>query len=370
MLYNLDLKRKKNKKINLLNFNLIKMKEFFLSLGEQEFRAVQLMDWIYKKYCCNFDVMNNFSINLKKKLNDIAIIQAPKYISKQISKDGTIKWNFFVDTGYIETIYIPEKNRSTLCISSQIGCVLKCKFCATGCLGFTRNLEISEIIGQIWYIMKIIKNNHLHVMKIFQISKITNVVMMGMGEPLLNLKNVIPAVHIILSQYGFNLSKHKFTLSTAGIVPAIKKISGKIDVSLAISLHASNDLLRNTLMPINKKFNIASLLSAVQEYLKTSTANRSVVTIEYIMLKGINDTIHHAEELILLLKNLSCKINLIPWNPIKNSKYQCSNNKTIHIFSDCLIKSGFIVKVRKNRGSDIDAACGQLAGLKDRKSVV
>ncbi|AEH39772.1 putative pyruvate formate lyase activating enzyme [Buchnera aphidicola (Cinara tujafilina)] len=362
MIYNTNLK---NKKINLLNFNLIQMKEFFLSLGEKKFRALQLMDWIYKKYCCNFNFMDNFSDILKKKLNEIAIIKPPQYISKKISMDGTIKWNFFVDSGYVETIYIPEKNRSTLCISSQIGCVLKCNFCATGNLGFTRNLLVSEIIGQIWYIMNIIYHkSYIN----FSLSKITNIVMMGMGEPLLNLKNVIPALHIILSKYGFSFSKHKVTLSTAGIVPAIKKICGKIDVSLAISLHASNDLLRNTLMPINKKFNISSLLTVVKEYLNFSKANRSMVTIEYVMLKNINDSITNAFELVLLLKNISCKINLIPWNPIKDSTYQCSTVETILKFSEYLVKRGLIVKIRKNRGSDIYAACGQLSGLKNIKN--
>lgn len=362
MLSNFYLKEIRKKKINLLNFDFLQMKKFVLSLGEKKFCATQIMEWIYKKYCNNFNKMSNISKKLKKKLFYIAKIKHPKVITKKISTDGTIKWIFFVKTGYIETIYIPENNRATLCISSQIGCLLKCKFCATGQLNYNRNLFVSEIIGQIWYIMK----NIYECRKTDpSVKKITNIVMMGMGEPLLNIKNVIISINIMLNSYGFNFSKHKVTISTAGIVPAIQKICGKIDVSLAISLHASNNKLRNILMPINKKYNIQQLLLAVTQYLKKSKANRSIVTIEYVMLKNINDSLNNALELVSLLKNISCKINLIPWNPIKNSTYCCSDKNTILNFSNFLINKGFIVKIRKNRGVDIDAACGQLSGLKN-----
>ncbi|VFP83672.1 23S rRNA (adenine(2503)-C(2))-methyltransferase RlmN [Buchnera aphidicola] len=347
------------KKINLLDLNLKKMINFFLQLGEKKFRAIQVMQWIYKKYCINFNEMNNLSYILKDKLKNISTIQLPKCIEEQKSNDGTIKWKFLCNTKFIETIYIPEKNRATLCISSQEGCSLKCDFCATGKLGYTRNLLISEIIGQIWFVI-----NKIHQLKLknYILHPITNIVMMGMGEPLLNLRNIIPVIDIITHKYGFNFSKNKVTLSTAGVVPAINKIAGKIDISLAISLHASNDNIRNMIMPINKIYNIKMLLLSIKNYLSKSTANRGIVTIEYIMLLNINDSMFHAKELSVLLKNIPCKINLIPWNPIKNSFYKCSSHERITAFLNYLKSKGFIITIRKNRGSDINAACGQLIG--------
>ncbi|VFP88283.1 Dual-specificity RNA methyltransferase RlmN [Buchnera aphidicola (Cinara piceae)] len=361
MLKKKKLKKKKKKKINLLNFNLIKMKDFVLKLGEKKFRAVQIMEWIYKKHCINFNKMSNLSNNLKKKLENTSIVKLPKYIKKKKSSDGTIKWNFLFKTEFIETVYIPEKKRATLCISSQAGCILKCGFCATGQLGYTRNLLVSEIISQIWFVIN--KLNQYKLKKLI-LPSVTNIVMMGMGEPLLNLKNIIIAIDIILGNYGFNFSKNKVTLSTSGIVPAINKIAGKIDISLAISLHAPNDHIRNMIMPINKIYNINLLLSSVKNYLSKSTANRGIVTIEYVMLLKINDSLHHAKELMHLLKDIPCKINLIPWNPIKNSHYQCSTHKRIINFSNYLKNKNLIVTIRKNRGSDINAACGQLISKK------
>ncbi|VFP85888.1 Dual-specificity RNA methyltransferase RlmN [Buchnera aphidicola (Cinara pseudotaxifoliae)] len=351
---------KSKKKINLLNFNLQKMINFVLQLGEKKFRAIQIMEWIYKKNCINFKNMNNLNSSLQEKLKKTSIIQLPQCINELKSIDGTIKWNFLFNTEFIETIYIPEKKRATLCISSQAGCVLGCKFCATGKLGYTRNLLVSEIIGQIWYAIDKINQyrNRNHIL-----SPIKNIVMMGMGEPLLNLKNIIIAIDIMLHKYGFNFSKNKVTLSTAGLVPAINKIAGKIDISLAISLHASNDYIRNMIMPINKRYNIKMLLSSVRNYLKKSTANRGVVTIEYVMLLYVNDYKHHAKELACLLKNIPCKINLIPWNTIKNSSYKCSNYNRITTFCEYLKSKGFVIMIRKNRGSDIQAACGQLTGI-------
>ncbi|VFP79195.1 23S rRNA (adenine(2503)-C(2))-methyltransferase RlmN [Buchnera aphidicola] len=351
------LEKNKKKKINLLDFDLIKMTNFFLKLGEKKFRAIQIMEWIYKKYCIKFNKMSNLSNTLKDKLNDLSIIDIPKYVKKIKSLDGTIKWNFLFNTELIETVYIPDKKRATLCISSQAGCVLKCGFCATGQLGYTRNLRVSEIIGQIWFVINKLNQYKL---KNLILPTITNVVMMGMGEPLLNLKNIIIAINIILSNYGFNFSKNKVTLSTSGIVPAINKIAGKIDVSLAISLHAPNNHIRNMIMPINKIYNIDLLLLSVKNYLSKSTANRGIVTIEYVMLLNINDSLHHAKELIYLLKDIPCKINLIPWNPIKNSLYKCSTYNRIINFSNYLKNKNFVVTIRKNRGSDINAACGQL----------
>ncbi|ABJ90648.1 bifunctional tRNA (adenosine(37)-C2)-methyltransferase TrmG/ribosomal RNA large subunit methyltransferase RlmN [Buchnera aphidicola] len=347
----------KKKKINLLNFNLKKMINFFIKIGEKKFRAIQITDWIYKKQNIKFDQMSNLNFFLKKKLNNIAVIKIPKCIKKIKSIDGTIKWKFLCNKEFIETIYIPEKKRATLCISSQVGCQLKCNFCATGQLGYKRNLLVSEIIGQIWYVINKIKKYNS---KKKNFPPIKNIVMMGMGEPLLNLKNIIIAIDIILGNYGFNFSKNKVTLSTSGIVPAINKIAGKIDISLAVSLHASNNTIRNKIMPINKIYNIQLLLESIKNYLKKSSANKGIVTIEYVMLSKINDFQHHAIELSNLLKNIPCKINLIPWNPIKNSSYICSSSKNIINFANFLRKKGFIVIIRKNRGSDIQAACGQL----------
>ncbi|VFP77765.1 23S rRNA (adenine(2503)-C(2))-methyltransferase RlmN [Buchnera aphidicola] len=356
------LENKPKKKINLLNFNLQKMINFVLQLGEKKFRAIQIMEWIYKKNCIKFENMNNLSNSLQEKLKRKSIIQLPYRINELKSTDGTIKWNFLFDTELIETIYIPEKKRATLCISSQAGCMLNCKFCATGKLGYTRNLLVSEIIGQIWYAINRINQ---HEKNTYILPSIKNIVMMGMGEPLLNLKNIIIVIDIILHKYGFNFSKNKVTLSTAGLVPAINKIAGKIDVSLAISLHASNDCIRNMIMPINKRYNIKMLLSSVKNYLDKSTANRGIVTIEYVMLLHINDCKNHAKELACLLKNIPCKINLIPWNSIKNSSYKCSSYDRITAFFEYLKKKGFVVTIRKNRGSDIQAACGQLTGTQD-----
>ncbi|WP_075433802.1 23S rRNA (adenine(2503)-C(2))-methyltransferase RlmN [Buchnera aphidicola] len=349
------------KKDNLLNFNLKKMIDFMIKLGEKKFRAVQMMEWIYKKYKKKFNKMSNLSRPLQTQLEQIAIIQLPKCVTKKKSQDGTIKWIFLLNTDCIETIYIPEGNRATLCISSQAGCMLKCSFCATGHLGYKRNLLVSEIIGQIWYATDKIRKYKL---KNSSLPLVTNIVMMGMGEPLLNLKNIITSLDIILSKNAFNFSKNKVTLSTSGIVPAINKIAGKIDISLAISLHASNDNIRNTLMPINKIYNIKQLLLSVKNYLNYSTANRGIVTIEYIMLSDINDHLLHAKELAYLLKTIPCKINLIPWNVIQNTHYKCSTHEKIISFSNFLRSQNYTVTIRKNRGADINAACGQLIGQK------
>ncbi|XBC44612.1 MAG: 23S rRNA (adenine(2503)-C(2))-methyltransferase RlmN [Buchnera aphidicola (Schlechtendalia peitan)] len=346
-----------NFKINLLNLNLTQMRNFFTSIGEREFYANQVMQWIYKYYCDDFEKMSNISKSLRKKLSQLCYI-APPYFSNHIrSVDGTIKWCVSIDNNFVETVYIPKKKRATLCISSQSGCTLSCTFCSTGQQKFKRNLTTSEIIGQVWYIGKLIYHKKLKNLK-----KITNIVMMGMGEPLLNLNNVVNSLSIIMDDIGFNLSKNRVTLSTAGIVPALNKLKNMIDVSLAISLHAPNDIIRNMLMPINKKYNIASLLNSVRSYLKTSCANRGKVTIEYVMLNNINDKFHHARELSTLLRYIPSKINLIPWNVFPNSHYISSDSTSIKTFSDILIKNGYVTKIRKTRGFDIDAACGQLTG--------
>jgi len=344
-------------KINLLDFNKQKMCSFFLSIGEKQFRVNQIMNWIYKYYCNDFNKMTNLNLSLRNKLNNIACIYSPKFSKERISLDGTIKWSVEVGNKLIETIYIPEKKRSTICISSQIGCMLKCKFCSTGYQGFNGNLSVSEIVGQIWNASKIIKNKNS-----IKSTSITNIVFMGMGEPLLNIKNLIPALQIITDSSSFNISKRRVTVSTSGIVPGLKILRNKIDVNLAISLHASNDKVRNLIMPINKKYSIKSILSEVKKYLKISTANHGGVTVEYVMLKNVNDSLSYAKELAVLLKNIPSKINLIPWNNFIESNYECSSYNTIINFSKILKEKGFVTTIRKNRGRDIQAACGQLVG--------
>ena len=254
-------------------------------------------------------------------------------------------------------MYIPEDDRATLCVSSQVGCALECKFCSTAQQGFNRNLKVSEIIGQVWRAAKIIG-----AVKTTGVRPITNVVMMGMGEPLLNLTNVVPAMEIMLDDFGFGLSKRRVTLSTSGVVPALDKLGDMIDVALAISLHAPNDTIRDEIVPINKKYNIATFLESVRGYISKSNANQGRVTIEYVMLDHVNDGTEHAHELAALLKDTPCKINLIPWNPFPGAPYGRSSNSRIDRFCKVLMSYGFTTIVRKTRGDDIDAACGQLAG--------
>ncbi|QCI19849.1 MAG: 23S rRNA (adenine(2503)-C(2))-methyltransferase RlmN [Buchnera aphidicola (Brevicoryne brassicae)] len=344
-----------NDKINLLNLNPQDLYFFLDSLGEKKFSVKQIMNWIYKHYCNDFNKMLNLSIKTRKKLNEKSYIFASEFLEEKISSDGTIKWITEINDQKIETVYIPEKKRSTLCISSQIGCALKCDFCATGKQGFNRNLKVSEIIAQIWQANKKLKQKNIK-------NCITNIVFMGMGEPLLNLNNVVSALKIILDEYGFALSKRRITVSTSGIVPALDKMKNMIDVSLAISLHASNDAIRNTIMPINKKYNIKSILNSALKYLKHSKANRGGITIEYVMLKGVNDSNKNANELSFLLHKIPSKINLIPLNPFLGSSFLSSDINRINIFADILRRKGFTTVIRKNRGEDINAACGQLTG--------
>ncbi|UDG79405.1 Dual-specificity RNA methyltransferase RlmN [Candidatus Ecksteinia adelgidicola] len=344
-------------KINLLDLNHQKMRKFFIQINEPPFHADQVMKWIYHYCCDDFDQMTNINKTLRKKLKNIATIQAPEISEEQCSIDGTIKWIMKVSNQKIETVYIPDKNRTTLCISSQIGCSLDCSFCLTGKQGFNRNLYVSEIIGQVWRAVKIMGTKKNTGQRL-----ITNIVMMGMGEPLLNLKNVVPAIEIMINNFGFNLSKRHITISTSGIVPALDKLGDLIDVVLAISLHASNDKIRSKIMPINNKYNIKNILDSAKKYLQKSKANKKRITIEYIMLNNINDSIDNAHELAQILKYLPCKINLIPWNPFRESQYYCSSNSQIDCFSKILIKYGFITIIRRIRGDDINAACGQLTG--------
>lgn len=345
------------KKINLMDLTRQQMREFFKELGEKPFRADQLVKWIYHFGEDNFDNMTNINKKLREKLKAVAEIKAPEVAVEQRSADGTIKWAMQVGEQQVETVYIPEADRATLCVSSQVGCALACTFCSTAQQGFNRNLTVSEIIGQVWRASKIIGN-----FGVTGVRPITNVVMMGMGEPLLNIANVVPAMEIMLDDFAYGLSKRRVTLSTSGVVPALDNLSKMIDVALAISLHAPNDELRDEIVPINKKYNIKTLIDSVNRYLTVSNANHGKVTIEYVMLDHVNDGVEHAHQLADVLKNTPCKINLIPWNPFPEAPYAKSSNTRIDRFQKTLMEYDFTVIIRKTRGDDIDAACGQLAG--------
>ena len=344
-------------KINLLDLNRKQMREFFASMGEKPFRADQIMKWMYHYCYDDFDQMTDINKVLRAKLKEVAEIKAPEVSEEQRSTDGTIKWAITVGDQQVETVYIPEDDRATLCVSSQVGCALECKFCSTAQQGFNRNLKVSEIIGQVWRAAKIIGS-----LKETGRRPITNVVMMGMGEPLLNLNNVIPALEIMMDDFGFGLSKRRVTVSTSGVVPALDKLGDAVDVALAISLHAPTDDIRDEIVPINKKYNIEMFLEGVRRYIAKSNANQGRVTIEYVMLDHINDSTEQAHQLAELLKDTPCKINLIPWNPFPGAPYGRSSNSRIDRFSKVLMEYGFTTIVRKTRGDDIDAACGQLAG--------
>ena len=346
-----------NKKINLMDLTRRQMREFFAELGEKPFRADQLVKWIYHFGEDNFDNMTNINKKLREKLKSVAEIKSPEVAVEQRSADGTIKWAMQVGDQQVETVYIPEADRATLCVSSQVGCALACTFCSTAQQGFNRNLTVAEIIGQVWRASKIIGN-----FGVTGIRPITNIVMMGMGEPLLNVANVVPAMEIMLDDFAYGLSKRRVTLSTSGVVPALDNLSKMIDVALAISLHAPNDELRDEIVPLNKKYNIKTLIDSVNRYLSTSNANHGKVTIEYVMLDHVNDHVEHAHQLAEVLKNTPCKINLIPWNPFPQAPYAKSSNTRIDRFQKTLMEYGLTVIVRKTRGDDIDAACGQLAG--------
>ena len=339
-------------KINLLDLDRDAMRAFFVELGEKPFRADQVMKWIYHFGCDDFDQMTNVNKVLKERLKAIAEIKAPEISREQRSADGTIKWALQVGDQEVETVYIPEDDRATLCVSSQVGCALECKFCSTAQQGFNRNLKVSEIIGQVWRAARVVGGKR----------PITNVVMMGMGEPLLNLANVVPAMRLMMDDYGFGISKRRVTISTSGVVPALDKLGDQIDVALAISLHAPNDKLRSEIMPINDKYNIEEFLAGVRRYLEKSNANGGRVTVEYVLLDHLNDDMQQAHELAELLKDTPCKINLIPFNPFPGNPYGKPSNSRVDRFSKVLMEHGYTVIVRKTRGDDIDAACGQLVG--------
>ncbi|KZN28764.1 bifunctional tRNA (adenosine(37)-C2)-methyltransferase TrmG/ribosomal RNA large subunit methyltransferase RlmN [Pseudoalteromonas luteoviolacea] len=346
------------KKINLLDLNREGMRELFASFGEKPFRADQVMKWIYHFGIDNFDDMSNINKKLRAKLQSQCEIKAPEISVKQVASDGTIKYAMILEGGQeVETVWIPEKERATLCVSSQVGCALECTFCSTAQQGFNRNLKVSEIIGQVWRVATDIGLHDGDSTK----RPITNVVMMGMGEPLLNINNVVPAMELMMDDWAFGLSKRRVTLSTSGVVPALDILKEKIDVALAISLHAPNNPLRDELVPINKKYPIEEFLAACRRYIDGSKANKDV-TIEYVMLQGVNDSTDHAHELVQVLKGTPSKINLIPFNPFPGNDYGRSSNSRIDRFSKVLQAAGLTCIVRRTRGDDIDAACGQLVG--------
>lgn len=351
------------KKINLLDLDRKAMRALFAEMGEKPFRADQLMKWLYHFGISDFEQMTNINKALRAKLAAKCEIHAPAITTYQKSADGTIKFAINVGEGQeVETVYIPEDDRATLCVSSQVGCALECAFCSTAQQGFNRNLTVSEIVGQIWQV-----SQFLGFAKDTGERPITNVVMMGMGEPLLNLANVIPAINIMLDDFGFSLSKRRVTVSTSGVVPALDKLGDELDVALAVSIHAANDELRNQLVPINKKYPLTEFLAGIQRYIAKSNANRGRVTLEYVMLDHINDSTDQAHELAKLMKDTPCKVNLIPFNPYPSSPFGRSSNSRIDRFSKVLMEYGLTVIVRKTRGDDIDAACGQLAGdIRDR----
>ena len=340
---------------NLLDFDRDGMRAFFAGLGEKPYRADQVMKWIYHRLESDFGAMTDLGKGLREKLPEVAIISPPKALLDKASSDGTRKWLLGMDAGNaVETVYIPEPTRGTLCVSSQIGCGLNCRFCSTGTQGFNRNLAASEIIGQVWHAAKQL-GNVTH-----QQRRITNVVMMGMGEPLLNFDNVVKAMSLMRDDLGFGLASKRVTLSTAGVVPMIDKLGEVADVSLAVSLHAPNDELRTQLVPLNKRWGINELLDACARY--AARKPRATITFEYTLMKGINDTQVLAKQLVKLMRRLPGKVNLIPFNPFPGTQYERSDETVIRDFQTILLNAGVQAMVRRTRGEDIDAACGQLKG--------
>lgn len=345
-------------KMNLLGLPEAKLVAFFESIGEKKFRAIQVMKWIHQLGADNFDDMTNVSKDLRAKLKNIAEIRLPEVVQQFDSTDGTRKFLIRVSGGsVIETVYIPDGDRGTLCVSSQVGCSLDCSFCATGKQGFNRDLTAAEIIGQVWIAAKSFGQLQANGPR-----SVTNVVMMGMGEPLLNFDNVVDSMNLMMHDNAYGISKRRVTLSTSGVVPQLDRLSQYTDACLAISLHAPNDELRNELVPINRKYPIAMLLDSAKRYIEAMPDTHRKITIEYTLIDQVNDRPHHAHELAALLRDVPVKINLIPFNPFNLSNYKRVSNNALRKFQDILMEAGYITTVRTTRGDDIDAACGQLAG--------
>lgn len=346
--------------VNLLDFDQQGLLAYFDEIGEKPFRAKQVLRWVHQFGESDFTKMSDLAKALRAKLSECAVILPPRLSSEQLSSDGTRKWLLDVGVGNgVETVFIPEDERGTLCVSTQVGCALECSFCSTGRQGFNRNLSVAEIIGQLWWANKALgctpRDERV----------IGNVVLMGMGEPLLNYENTVAAVNLMLDDYAYGLSRRRVTVSTSGIIPGMDRLREECPVALAVSLHASNDSLRDKLVPINRKYPLAELMAACRRYIEK--APRDFITFEYVMLDGVNDTPAHARELIELTSDVPCKFNLIPFNPFPQGGYERSRADVIRRFAESLMCAGVVTTTRKTRGDDIDAACGQLAGkVRDR----
>jgi 23S rRNA (adenine2503-C2)-methyltransferase len=348
-------------KPNLLGLPRARLEEFFAARGEPAFRASQLMKWVHARGVTDIDAMTDLSRKLRHELREVCELSVPTCVAEQASSDGTIKWLLRLDDqNAIETVFIPEPGRGTLCVSSQVGCALDCTFCATARQGFNRNLSAAEIVGQLWFARRALAA------KLSSETSVTNVVMMGMGEPLLNFDNVVDAMRLMIDDHAYGLGKRKVTLSTSGLVPALDRLRDAVDVSLAVSLHAPDDELRTRLVPLNRKYPIAELLAACRRYV-AGKERKVVVTFEYVMLDGVNDSETHARQLAHLLREIPAKVNLIPFNPFPGSVYRRSSEDAINRFRRVLQEQGIITVTRRPRGEDINAACGQLAGqVQDR----
>lgn len=355
--------------VNLLDFDLDGLAAFCDRLGEKQFRATQLFRWIHQRGVSQFDAMTDIAKSLREKLRSVACVKAPAVLVQNISSDGTVKWLFDVGGGdAVESVFIPEESRGTLCISSQVGCLIGCRFCSTGHQGFSRNLTVGEIVGQLWFAEHFLRQHQGTHERV-----ISNVVFMGMGEPLLNYESVVSALRVMLDDHAYGLSRRRVTVSTSGLVPVIDQLGQDLPVALAVSLHASNDALRDELVPVNRKYPIAELMQACRRYLLV--APRDFITFEYCMLNGVNDSAEHALELVrVVLQTMGattwCKFNLIPFNPFPASGFTRSSSENVLQFLKILSDAGIVTTIRKTRGDDIDAACGQLAGdVRDRTDV-
>ncbi|MFT4719029.1 MAG: 23S rRNA (adenine2503-C2)-methyltransferase [Candidatus Azotimanducaceae bacterium] len=350
-------------RLNFLGFTRSQWEALLIELGEKPYRAPQIMKWIHHRFIDDFAEMSDISVKLRQKLAGLGDIREPEVTTEMISQDGTRKWLMRAESGSsVETVFIPEDTRGTLCVSSQVGCALDCSFCSTGKQGFNSDLTAAEIIGQVRLARRVLEQAYPD-----RSRAVTNVVLMGMGEPLLNFDNVISAVELMMDDLAYGISKRKVTISTSGVVPAIYKLVGTTDASLAISLHAPNDELRNQLVPINRKYPISELLKACQAYAAT-LGDKRTLTVEYTLMDGINEQPQHAEELAVLLEGFPCKINLIPFNPFPGSGYKRPSQVAVHAFKERLVRSGYSVTVRTTRGQDINAACGQLVGEVEDKT--
>ena len=337
--------------MNLIGMDAAALEGFFAGLGEKPFRARQLLHWIHQRGETDFGRMSDLAKGLREKLAASARIDPPVIVGDTAAEDGTRKWLLKVDdANAVEAVFIPETNRGTLCVSSQAGCVLDCAFCATGKQGFNRNLSTAEIVGQLWLANRLLEGER----------PVSNVVMMGMGEPLLNLDNVIPALRLMLDDNAYGLSRRRVTVSTSGVIPGMDRLRDECPVALAVSLHAPNDALRDRLVPVNRKYPLRELIAACNRYLEK--APRDFITFEYVMLEGVNDSDQHARELLAIAKRVRCKFNLIPFNPFPASEFTRSDPERIRRFAEIVQRAGLTVTTRKTRGDDIAAACGQLAG--------